>query len=49
MVDSQLKVYGVVALHIVESSVILVQFRGNTQTRVYAVTERAAGLIKGSL
>lgn len=46
VVDPQLQVYGVEGLRIVDSSVIPVQTRGNTQTTVYAVAERAADLIK---
>lgn len=49
VVDPQLRVYGVEGLRIVDSSIIPVQTRGNTQTTVYAVAERAADLIKGSL
>lgn len=49
VVDPQLQVYGVEGLRIVDWSVIPVQTRGNTQTTVYAVAERAADLIKDSL
>ncbi|KAH8759876.1 hypothetical protein F5883DRAFT_606387 [Diaporthe sp. PMI_573] len=49
VVDPQLQVYGVDGLRIVDSSVIPVQTRGNTQTTVYAVAERPADLIKDSL
>jgi choline dehydrogenase-like flavoprotein len=49
VVDPQLQVYGVDGLRIVDSSAIPVQTRGNTQTTVYAVAERAADLIKDSL
>lgn len=49
VVDPQLKVYGVEGLRVVDSSIIPVQTRGNTQTTVYAVAERAADLIKGSV
>lgn len=47
VVDPNLVVYGVEGLRIVDSSVIPVATRGNPQTTVYAVAERAAGLIKG--
>lgn len=49
VVHPRLKVYDVEWLRVVDSSVIPVQTRGNTQTTVYAVAERAADLIKGSL
>ncbi|KAK4223047.1 hypothetical protein QBC38DRAFT_447737 [Podospora fimiseda] len=46
VVDSQLHVHGVQGLRIVDSSIIPLATRGNTQTTVYAVAERAADLIK---
>ncbi|KAK3986196.1 hypothetical protein QBC44DRAFT_361744 [Cladorrhinum sp. PSN332] len=46
VVDSWLHVYGVKGLRIVDSSVIPLATRGNTQTTVYAVAERAADLIR---
>jgi choline dehydrogenase-like flavoprotein len=47
VVDSKLKVYGVNGLRIVDSSVMPIAARGNPQTTVYAVAERAADLLKG--
>lgn len=46
VVDAKLRVYGVSGLRIVDSSVIPIATRGNPQTTVYAVAERAADLIK---
>ncbi|KAK4174300.1 hypothetical protein QBC36DRAFT_218783 [Triangularia setosa] len=46
VVDAQLHVHGVEGLCIVDSSIIPLATRGNTQTTVYAVAERAADLIK---
>ncbi|KUI57410.1 Versicolorin B synthase [Cytospora mali] len=48
VVDPSLLVYGVEGLRIVDASVFPVATRGNSQTTVYAVAERAADLIKGS-
>lgn len=49
VVDPQLLVYGTQGLRVVDSSVIPLATRGNGQTTVYAVAERAADLIKASL
>lgn len=46
VVDSKLGVYGVRGLSIVDSSVLPLATRGNPQTTVYAIAERAADLIK---
>ncbi|KAK4641502.1 hypothetical protein QC761_501280 [Podospora bellae-mahoneyi] len=46
VVDARLHVHGVEGLRIVDSSIIPLATRGNTQTTVYAVAERAADLIK---
>ncbi|KAK3367923.1 hypothetical protein B0H63DRAFT_404545 [Podospora didyma] len=46
VVDPQLHVHGIEGLRIVDSSIIPLATRGNTQTTVYAVAERAADLIK---
>ncbi|KAI1842771.1 hypothetical protein JX266_011092 [Neoarthrinium moseri] len=48
VVNSDLLVYGTTGLRIVDSSVIPSATRGNTQTTVYAVAERAADMIKAS-
>lgn len=48
VVDPNLHVYGVERLRIVDASVIPLATRGNSQTTVYAVAERAADLIKKS-
>lgn len=47
VVDSKLKVYGVNGLRIVDSSVMPIASRGNPQTTVYAVAEKAADILKG--
>ncbi|KAI1475193.1 putative GMC oxidoreductase [Daldinia eschscholtzii] len=46
VVDSNLKVYGVDGLRIVDASVFPLIPRGNIQSSVYAVAEKAADLIK---
>lgn len=45
VVGSDLKVHGVQNLRIVDSSMMPVITRGNPQTTVYAVAERAADII----
>lgn len=47
VVGSDLKVHGVKNLRIVDSSIMPVITRGNPQTTVYAVAERAADIILG--
>lgn len=49
VVDSYLRVYGTKHLRVVDASIIPLITRGNTQTSVYAIAERAADLIKESL
>ncbi|KAH9890787.1 hypothetical protein F4778DRAFT_367719 [Xylariomycetidae sp. FL2044] len=44
--DPELCVYGVQGLRVVDSSIIPLATRGNPQTTVYAVAERAADLVK---
>ena len=46
VVDERLRVYGVKGLRIVDASVFPMIPKGNIQTTVYAVAERAADLIK---
>ena len=46
VVDERLKVYGVKALRVVDASIFPMIPRGNIQSSVYAVAERAADLIK---
>lgn len=46
--NAQLLVYGTTNLRIVDASVMPPIPRGNIQSSVYAVAERAADLIKGA-
>ena len=46
VVDERLKVYGTDNLRVVDASIFPLQIRGNLQTSVYAVAERAADFIK---
>ena len=46
VVDTHLKVYGVRGLRVVDASVFPMVPRGNIQSTVYAVAERAADLVK---
>ncbi|PKY07532.1 alcohol oxidase [Aspergillus campestris IBT 28561] len=46
VVDSRLKVYGCSKLRVVDASIIPLIPRGNIQTTVYAVAEKAADLIR---
>ncbi|PHH74103.1 hypothetical protein CDD82_5103 [Ophiocordyceps australis] len=46
VVDSRLRVWGVQGLRVVDASVIPISTRGNSQSSVYAVAERAADLLK---
>lgn len=47
VVDEKLMVYGTGNLRIVDASIFPVIPRGNIQSTVYAVAERAADIIKG--
>ncbi|KAL1306162.1 hypothetical protein AAFC00_004269 [Neodothiora populina] len=49
VVDSKLKVYGTKGLRVVDASVFPLIPRGNIQSSVYAVAEKAADIIKGEL
>lgn len=46
VVDARLRVWGTKNLRIVDASIIPISPRGNTQSTVYAIAERAADLIK---
>ncbi|PHH66772.1 hypothetical protein CDD81_5904 [Ophiocordyceps australis] len=46
VVDTRLRVYGVKNLRVVDASMFPLQLRGNIQSAVYAVAERAADIIK---
>lgn len=46
VVDTQLRVYGMTNLRVVDASVMPLHVRGNIQTSVYAIAERAADIIK---
>ncbi|RFU27142.1 hypothetical protein B7463_g9199, partial [Scytalidium lignicola] len=46
VVDTHLKVYGTINLRVVDASIIPLHVRGNIQTAVYAIAERAADIIK---
>jgi choline dehydrogenase len=46
VVDAKFKVYGVDGLRVVDASIFPMLPRGNLQTLVYAIAERAADWIK---
>ncbi|KAK8022464.1 hypothetical protein PG993_013231 [Apiospora rasikravindrae] len=46
VVDYELRVYGMRNVRVVDVSVIPLQPLGNTQSALYAVAERAVGLIR---
>ena len=48
VVDTELKVYGVAGLRVVDASVLPMVPLGNIQSSVYAVAERAADIIKAA-
>ncbi|KAF2224075.1 glucose-methanol-choline oxidoreductase, partial [Elsinoe ampelina] len=47
VVYEEVRVYGVKGLRMVDASVMPMMPRGNIQTTVYALAERAADIIKG--
>ncbi|KAF4547683.1 GMC oxidoreductase-like protein 3 [Elsinoe fawcettii] len=47
VVDENLKVYGTMNLRVADASIMPIVPRGNIQTTVYALAERAADIIKG--
>ncbi|RHZ53908.1 GMC family oxidoreductase [Aspergillus thermomutatus] len=49
VVDSRLRVWGVKGLRVVDASVIPIVTRGNPQSSVYAIAERAADFVKEDL
>ncbi|KAI0805744.1 glucose-methanol-choline oxidoreductase-like protein [Xylaria sp. FL0064] len=49
VVDPNLKVYGVANLRVVDASILPIVPRGNPQTTIYAVAERAADIIRASI
>jgi choline dehydrogenase-like flavoprotein len=49
VVDSRFRVWGTTNLRVVDASVIPIATRGNTQSSVYAIAERAVDLIKHDL
>ena len=49
VVDSQLKVYETSNVRVVDASIIPMQVSGHPTALLYAVTERAANIIKGLL
>lgn len=48
VIDTELRVYGVEALRVVDSSIMPLIPQANIQTTVHAVAEKAADLIKQS-
>ena len=46
VIDERFKVYGTANLRVVDASVFPLMVRGNLQSLVYAVAERAADMLK---
>jgi choline dehydrogenase-like flavoprotein len=46
VVDTELRVHGVLGLRVVDASVLPLVPQSNTQSLIYAIAERAAELIK---